>query len=424
VRDTDTDIGPTENAVRSERLERARRLVRTGLRKRDAGAFVHAADDGDGTYLGAPAAVLTADRAVLLRTADGGPRPPTPTPDAEVRTVDDPPGAVARVARELTAGTETTVLTPRSVRHDAALFLEEAGFEVASTTALGTARARKTPAEREAVRRLGTATATGIDAVRRELAAATVRDGRLHLDDAGDARDAGSGGGHETDGDDGDETGDSDASGDDKDGDSDSDALTASSLTKHLRVALARGGVDAGDSRVWSVEGGGAALVAGRPVVVACRPVGPDGTRLHAATTVVVDGDGGWERRASLALDHAHRAGRQQLDAALDGDPETAGSVEAEIRAELAAYGFETSTVAVHGVGCSGREAPQGGDDVEAGQVVVVSATVERTDDETTTEARRADLVTRAETLLLGADGDVERLVSLPTSLTPSAGAR
>jgi Xaa-Pro aminopeptidase len=133
----------------------------------------------------------------------------------------------------------------------------------------------------------------------------------------------------------------------------------------------------------------------------------------------VVDGDGGWERRASLALDHAHRAGRSQLAKAVDGDSVTAGSVESEVRHELAAYGFDDPTVAVHGTGCVDRERPRGGDELETGQAVVVSATVERADDATTTDARRSDLVTRTETLLLA--DEVERLVAVPTSLSPAS---
>lgn len=364
------------DAIAASRRARGLALIRDALDDRDALAFVHAGSDADGTYLGGPVAVVTSDDAIVLRESTVNPRPRDDASPVAVRTVDDPVASVVPTVNEHIAG-RGTVLTPRSVRHDAALFLERAGFDVASTTALADARARKTPAEGDALRELGEAGTAGVEAVADRLAGARVDDGGL------------------VDGVDG-------------------QPLTGQGLTDTLRVELARNGADAADSRVWSVDG--PALTAGRPIVVSCRPR-RHGLRLQAAWTFVVDGDGGWERRASLALEHAHRAGRDRIAAALDGEDETAGSVVSEVRAELTAYGFEATTVAVHGVGCASRERPRGGDAVETGQAVVVRATVERTDDETTTEARRTDRLARAETLLLG--DSVERLAPMPTSLSP-----
>jgi hypothetical protein len=63
-------------------------------------------------------------------------------------------------------------------------------------------------------------------------------------------------------------------------------------------------------------------------------------------------------------------------------------------------------------------ERPRGGDELRPGQVVVVAASVARDGDETASEGRRTDVVRHVETLCL--DDGVERVVSLPGSLSPS----
>jgi Xaa-Pro aminopeptidase len=392
------DVTPLERRVRTSRAERALQRVRDRLVSTDAVAFVHAGTDADGAVFGSEAVVVTPERAVCL-VADDRPEEPPRDDRLAVRTVDDPASAVARVAGEVV---ETgTVLTPRGVRHDAALFLERAGFEVASTTALAEARSVKTAAEGEALSQVGAATTAGVEATVDLLAGASVAaDGRLRIDtddDGGTRRETG-------------------------DGTGDADPLTATRLRRRVAVTLARAGVDAGETRVCSADRSEGALVRDRPIVVDCRPRGPAGTRVRAAWTLVVDGDGGWERRAHVALRAAHGAARGRLAAALDGETETAGSVATELRAELAAYGFEDTSVAVHGVGLAGRERPRGSDAIEPGQAVVVAATVTRAADGTVGEERRADAVTWAETYLLG-DG-VERLVSLPESVSVAAAHR
>ena len=391
----DADFDP--DRVRASRTERALQVVRDALAERDAVAFAHAGGDADSAVFGAEAAVVTADRAVGLvadaADATGAPDAVDPVPgpsggdgDLTLRRADDPAEAVVRLARELTPEPTGTALTPRAVRHDTALFLERAGFDVASTAAVADARATKTPAERDALRRLGSAVEGAVDRTVDRLAA-----------DDWPARVGTEGESH------------------DPDGDADA-APTTARLRRALAVELARGVVDAADTRVRGVDG---RVVPGRPVVVDCRPRGPDGSRLRAAWTLVVDGDGGWERRAHVALEAAHRAGRGRLAAALDGETETAGGVASEVRAELTAYGFEEPTVAVSGVGLSTRESPRGGDRIDAGQAVVVAASVTRAADGTASPDRRTDRVTRVEPLLLDARGGVERLVSLPSSLSP-----
>jgi Xaa-Pro aminopeptidase len=390
------DVTPLERRVRTSRAERALQRVRARLDSTDAVAFAHAGTDADGAVFGSEAVVVTPERAVSLVDGD---RPGEPPRDGRlaVRTVDDPASAVARVVGEVA---ETgTVLAPRGVRHDAALFLERAGFEVASTTALAEARSVKTAAEREALSQVGAATTAGVEATVDLLASASVAaDGRLRVDtgddDAGARRETG-------------------------DGTGDADPLTATRLRRHMAVGLARAGVDAGETRVYGAGQSEGALVGDRPIVVDCRPRGPAETRVRAAWTLVVDGDGGWERRAHVALRAAHGAARGRLAAALDGETETAGSVATELRAELAAYGFEDPSVVVHGVGLAERERPRGDDTIEPGQAIVVAATVTRAADGTVGEERRADAVTRAETYLL--DDGVERLVSLPEAVSVAA---
>ena len=365
--------------VRVSRIERALEAVRERLRSSDAGAaFVHAASDADSDYLGADAVVVTTDDAVWLR-ASGVERDRTgETPHVDHRLVDDPAGAVAGVLDEL--GANGTVLTPRGVRHDVALFVERAGYDLASTAVLTDARAVKTTAERDAVRALGTAATAGFDTAVERLATADVEADTLWTRGANGAA-----------------------------------PLTVERLTNAVAAALAGDGVETPGVRVRGVGDG--ALPADRPIVVECRPAGA-GVCLRAAWTLVVDGDGGWERRAQLALDAGHRAGRGTLAAALDGESVTVGEVAAEVRAEVTAYGFGEPTVDVYGVGQSAYERPRGSEELSEGQVVVVAASVTRAADETVHARRRGDVVTHVETLCL--DGEVEPVVSLPSSLSPA----
>lgn len=398
--------------VRASRIERGLRAVRACLDERGAVAFAHSGSDDDAAYLGLDALVVTPTRAVGLVASSTAPRAEanrefaSETGEVDVRTVDDPAGSVASVVDELTGEGATSaetpspsrtpvVLTPRAVRHDVALFLERAGYDLASTEVVTGARVVKTPAERAVLRELGEATTAGFDTAAGRLATARDDDGVLRFDADDDAaRPAAS----------------------EREG-ADEGVLTDEWLSRSVAATLARRGVKAPGVHVEGGDPDGG-VRAGRPVAVDCRPVAVDGSRLRATWTFVVDGDGGWERRAQLALDAAHRAGRDQLEAALDGEAVTVGAVAAEVRAELAAYGFEESSVAVHGVGLAVHERPQGNDAVERGQALVVAASVTRAADATTSERRRSDAITHVETVLL--DDGVERLVTLPTSLSPS----
>ena len=318
-----------------------------------------------------------------------------------VRAVDDPAAAAARATRETIDDGAGTVIAPRGVRHDTALFLERAGFDVASTDAVTEARAVKTPAERAALRTLGRVTTGAFDRASDLLAGAHVEaDGTLRVETIGldDARRV-------------------DPVEPDDERTGTTGRLTATRLRHEVAVELARHGVDAGAVRIHgAVEG---RIVAGRPVVFESRPRSPDGTRLRAARTVVVEGGGGWERRAHVALEAASRAGRERLAAALDGEDETARGIAREVDAELTAYGFDDATVAVHGVGLAAVEAPRDDDHVEAGGAVAIAARVTRDTDGTASVDRRADVVGGAETLLLDDEEGLDRLVPLPGSLSP-----
>jgi Xaa-Pro aminopeptidase len=90
-------------------------------------------------------------------------------------------------------------------------------------------------------------------------------------------------------------------------------------------------GDDAADAIETTVESRGGTLRAGEPIVVAVDPhVGG-----ALARTFVVDGSGGWERRAAVAVEMAHDAVRRVAE---PGVP--ARRVVDEVIAELGAYGL------------------------------------------------------------------------------------
>jgi Xaa-Pro aminopeptidase len=147
------------------------------------------------------------------------------------------------------------------------------------------------------------------------------------------------------------------------------------------------------------------AIEPGQTVVVDLAPQGPDGHHGRLVRTFVVDGDGGWTRRAQLAAEGA-------LDAAIpELSPDGADAVATELDAEVTAYGFEPAPESGgYGVGLERRERPTLDDDeLPVGAVLALDV---RVSDPAEGTVRLADLVAVTE------DGG-ELLGAFPRSLVP-----
>ena len=356
---------------------------------------------------------LATDRPVAVVVADGRAAccPPPGLASATrrtfpgvVRTADagEPPGV--RAARTLAAllgpridrdhgvaapGDAGAVLAPSTIPHDAALFLEAAGFALESTAAIERARAGKRDAELAAMERVQRRAVRGIERARDLLAAATVEDGVL----VGSGVNVDSG-----------------------------TPLTAERLRRAVDAALATAGVDpadgttvaGGSDRRRDGDGVSPHLRAGEPIVVDVSPRGRSGYHADLARTLVVEGAGGWERRAHVACRAALRAG---LAAVEPGAP--ASRVDREVSAELLAHGFggedgpEGRQVG-HGIGLARHERPvlDRGDTLREGTVLAVEP--ELTDPE--------GGVVRLETVAAVIDDGAEVLAEHSLSMDPRDG--
>lgn len=263
--------------------------------------------------------------------------------------VADPAGERAAAVLDDRGGEESAsggaVLVPRTIPHDAAVHLERAGYELRSTAAVAEARAVKSGDEVDAIAAVQRAAAAGVHEAERLLATAAVGD------DGGLRRDG--------------------------------EPLTAERLRRATNAELARRGVTDADSTV--VNAGPEAaddgrnrrsrIRAGEPVAVAVAPRGPFGYHGAVARTVAVDSDGGWERRAYVAVESALDAALAEVEAGA-----VAGAVGREAHAELAAFGFDPATASAPGcgVGLSRREQPwlDAGAELDAGNVVAVEPRV------------------------------------------------
>ncbi|SHG43443.1 M24 family metallopeptidase [Halobaculum gomorrense] len=260
--------------------------------------------------------------------------------------------ATALAARSAESG---TVLVSRSIPHDAAVFLERAGYEVASTDAVARARETKTDAEIDRLRRVQRAAIRGVARAEAILAESTV-DSEAEADERPGAGTVHWNGG----------------------------VLSTDRLRRQVNEVLAAHGVrDAGNT----VIGAGATAAdlhytgtdvirSGETVLLDVSPRGPDGYYGDVTRTFAVDPDGGWERRAYLAVERARKAA---LDEVAAGVP--ASTVHEEAAAELAAHGFRVDSPEVgfthstgHGVGVSLHEGPSLGsdDELEVGNVVTI----------------------------------------------------
>ncbi|MFC7136246.1 M24 family metallopeptidase [Halobaculum litoreum] len=307
-------------------------------------------------------------------------------PGDEVRTdrQGDPAGVRAAAALADAGHDSGTVLVPQGIPHDAAVYLEDAGYEVTSTDAVARARETKTDAELDRLRRVQRAAIRGIRRAETVLAEATV--------DA-DADEVRWNGG----------------------------VLSTERLRRQVNEVLAAHGVrDAGNT----VVGAGATAAdlhytgtdvirPGETVLLDVSPRGPDGYYGDVTRTFAVDPDGGWERRAYLAVEAAREAA---LEAVAAGVP--ASTVHEEAAAELAAHGFRVDSDEVgfthstgHGVGVSLHEGPSltADEPLEAGNVLTVEPGV----------YDPAEGGVRLEDLVVVAEDGFEFLGEYPFSLVP-----
>ena len=250
---------------------------------------------------------------------------------------------------------DRTLLVPASIPHDAAVHLERAGNALRSTDAVTVARARKTSAELDRLRRVQRATAAGMARAEAVLAESAVAD----------------------------DTGDGSPRAPLR---WDGAPLTTERLRRAVNATLASHGVrDAGNTVIGAGPSaadlhyvGDDPIRPGETVLLDVSPRGPDGYYGDMTRTFVVDGDGGWERRAYVAVEAARDAALAEIE---PGVP--AASVHGEAAAELAAYGFDPNAAdgeigfthgTGHGVGVSLHESPSlsSGTELTPGHVVTV----------------------------------------------------
>lgn len=346
----------------------------------DAAAFVHVGDrfDDDMRYLTqfdgpdrASALVVTPDCAVLCAprlcveqatrefvsgkspTGESShPEDSTLTREVSANSAKSPPGK--RAAEQLaTLGTDegATVLTPREIPHTAVVYLEREGYIVSSTTAVEHARAVKSSPEIDRLCQIQRATTRGMARAETILASADPGEKALQWND---------------------------------------EQLTTESLQREINAELAAAGLqDAGNSVIGSGQTaatrhftGTAPICSGETVVIDLSPRDSTGYHGSLARTFVVDSNGGWERRAYVAVEAARKAALATVEA---GCP--ASTVHQEAAAEITAHGF-ADTVGDsepgdryrtgHGVGISLHERPALPSDteLETGHVLTIAPTV------------------------------------------------
>jgi Xaa-Pro aminopeptidase len=385
--------------------------VRDALAERDATAFAHvgASDDPILRYL-ARSSALDGELAICV------------TPEQSLLFAPDDPTAARETFpgdRVLSAGADVptgervaaalddldrsgTVMTPRRIPHDGALYLEGEGFAVASTDAVARARVAKTDPERLRVRSVQTAADAAFNRARDVLQESERH--RSESDQHGDGDDHLAFAGR---------------------------ALTTERLRREIGSRLAGEGVHPGSIGIGAggeaTPRSDAAVRPGDPLVIALAPRDREGYHGRLVRTLVPAGDGGWTRRAQLACEGAVDAGMAAVEPGA-----TVATVEREATAELAAYGFDDAdgAVDVHGVGLEPREGPIDADaELPAGAVLAIDATAfgEQPGVETAFgehsgndgNANGARPVVRIADLAVVTDDGGERLGTAPRSLAP-----
>ncbi|GAB3414964.1 Xaa-Pro peptidase family protein [Haloparvum alkalitolerans] len=354
------------------------RVLTDALAAADADAFVAVGDrfDDDLRYLtrfAGPdrdfALVVTPETATLCAPtlfAEQAERefaaaaPPAESGDLDRRvetgTAGDPAGERAAAVVTERAGEESAVLVPQSIPHDAAVYLEQAGHAITSTDAVAVARERKEPDELECLRRVQRATARGMARAETVLAESQVGAESGPGDDAEPVL-VWEGG-----------------------------PLSTERLRRQVNATLAAYGVrDAGNTVIGAGPSAadlhytGVDLVRpGETVLLDLSPRGPHGYYGDMTRTFVVEGEGGWERRAYVAVRAAREAALAEVEPGA-----TAATVHEEAAAELAAHGFDPTAGegeagfthgTGHGVGVSLHEGPSlsAATELRPGHVVTV----------------------------------------------------
>lgn len=383
-----TDLGPIADAVTAAD---AVGFVAVGDRFDDNLRFLSRFGGPDRDY----AVVVTPEQAVLTAPGlfeDQGHREfVSAAPDDGVaRTVRTekprgPAGVRAAAALDDVAAADTdttTVLTPANIPHDAALYLEEAGYELASTAAVADARLQKRPAEIACLRRVQAVTCRGMARAEAVLATAEPDGDDLLFRE---------------------------------------EPLTTEHLRREVDAEMARHGIRSAGNTVIGAGPTAADLhytgidhiAPGETVLLDISPRGPHGYYGDLTRTFAVDSDGGWERRAFVAVEEAHEAA---IDAVAPGV--TAATVHEAAATELTAHGFQVDSSDAgfthgvgHGVGVSLHEGPSLGADtpLDPGNVVTIEPGVY---DPNIGGVRIEDLVAVTE-------NGAERLASYPVRFTP-----
>jgi Xaa-Pro aminopeptidase len=334
----DTDYGP----------------IAAELAARGADAFVHVGDrfDDDLRYLtrfSGPdrpyAFVYRDDEALLLAPSLFAEQAERESPGTVVPAGEGPRKPAAERAADL-LDPDSLVLVPPHLPHESAVRLERAGHELASTAVVSEMRAVKSEAEIDRLRRVQEATMEGMRRAETVLAEATASDESVRW--AGEA-------------------------------------LTTERLRREVNAAFASEGVtDAGNTVVGTGPScadlhftGSEVIEPGETVLLDLSPRGPEGYYGDCSRTFVVDSEGGWERRAHVAVERAQDAAFEALS---NGAGTPANEVHREAAAEIGAYGFSPTSEpgfthgVGHGVGVSLHEAPsmRSAEPLEAGMVLTV----------------------------------------------------
>jgi Xaa-Pro aminopeptidase len=342
---------PGSRSVRSAVLDE--------LDARRAGAFVHVGSPDDPVRRGLTGfSGIDSDVGLVLRSERGAQELVCLLPEragtlcqqgfvGDSVTTEQPLGRGLRTYLD-SLSVDGPVLAAPTIPHDTALYVEQAGYDLQSTDVVAIARRTKTADERAQIDRTQEAARAGIQRARTCLSAlsedsrpedaATVPEGELTVDQLRQAID---------------------------------ETIVASGALPAGGTQICHGTTESDPQAVFRRSD---------PVVVRCAPRGPAGYHGWLTRTIVPDSEGGWERRAHVAVTNARQAALAVL---ARGAGVPIEEVRTESLAELGAYGFgrgdPDSQVAVscHGIGLSPYERPTDPrEDLQPGDVLALSLSV------------------------------------------------